>query len=90
MKNVLGNNKVLCIDRELPKYKNSLIKLSNLSNYTDNIFKNIESQKITMKNRDSYTQLNIAYWTYIIIKDFILKINPDFILYIQSPEDMER
>jgi len=33
--------------------------------------------------------MNIAYWTYILIKNFLIKVKPDHILYIQSPEDME-
>ena len=89
MLDLLGENKVLCIDRELPKYKNKEIDLSKFSSYPDNVFKNIESQKVTMKDRDSKTQMNIAYWTYSLLKDFVLKISPDHILYIQSPEDME-
>jgi len=89
MLDLLGENKVLCIDRELPNYKNKEIDYSKFSNYTDNVCKNIESQKVTMKDRDSKRQMNIAFWTYSLIKDFILKISPDHILYIQSPEDME-
>lgn len=89
MNNLVGQENVICIDRQLPKFKNTSFELSLLSNYPDNIFKNIESQKVTMKNRDSKTQKNIAFATYKIIKDFLLKIKPDFILYIQSPEDME-
>ncbi|MDB2449691.1 hypothetical protein N9W97_02950 [Pseudomonadales bacterium] len=89
MLDLLGENKVLCIDRELPKYKNKEIDLSKFSSYPDNVYKNIESQKVTMKDRDSKTQMNIAYWTYSLLKAFVLKISPDHILYIQSPEDME-
>ena len=89
MLDLLGENRVLCIDRESPKYKNKEIDLSKFSSYPDNVYKNIESQKVTMKGRDSKTQINIAYWTYSLLKDFVLKISPDHILYIQSPEDME-
>ena len=89
MNNLVGQEKVICTDRQLPKFKNTLFESSILSNYPDNIFKNIESQKVTMKNRDSNTQKNIAFATYTIIKDFLIKIKPNYILYIQSPEDME-
>ena len=71
MNNLVGQENVICIDRQLPKFKNTSFELSLLSNYPDNIFKNIESQKVTMKNRDSKTQKNIAFATYKIIKDFI-------------------
>ena len=60
MSDLLGKDNVLCIDLQLPKYKNAEVEFSELSNYTDNIYKNIESQKVTMKNRDSSTQMNIA------------------------------
>jgi hypothetical protein len=88
MSDMLGKDNVLCIDLELPKYKNAEVEFSELYNYPDNIYKNIESLKVKLKNRDSSTQMNIAYWTYILIKDFLLKVKPDHILYCQSPEDM--
>jgi len=89
MSGLLGGDRVLCLHQLLPKYKDKKIKLSNLSNYPDNIFKNIEVEKITLKNRKSDNQIHIAYWTYNLIKDFMLQTSPDYILYLQHPEDME-
>ncbi len=89
MSELLGGDRVLCLDRLLPKHKNMEIKPSILTNYPDNIFKNIESQKGYLKNRKSGSQRHIAFWTYSLIKDFMLRINPDHILYLQHPEDME-
>jgi hypothetical protein len=89
MSDLLGDDRVLCLHQLLPKYKDKKIKLSDLSNYPDNIFKNIESEKITLKNRKSDDQNHIAYWTYKLIKDFMLQTSPNYILYLQHPEDME-
>jgi len=86
---LLGDDKTLCLNRLLPKYKDKKIDLSNLSNYPDNLYKNIESKKKTMKKRKANKQINIAYWTYFLLKEFILNIGPDHILYLQAPENME-
>ena len=46
MNNLVGQENVICLDRQLPKLKNTLFDSSILSNYPDNIFKNVESQKL--------------------------------------------
>ncbi len=81
-------NNVLCIKRELPNNISQDIDLNELKNYPSNLFKDIESEKRTLKNKNSEEQLKIAFATYKLIKLFILKIKPDYILYIQHPENM--
>lgn len=89
MLEVISSEKSLCLNPLLPLYKNKEPQLDGLKNYPDNIYANIESQKVTMKNRHSEEQINLAYWSYALLKDFIKKINPDYILYTQPPENME-
>ena len=89
IRNLISDDNILCLNRELPKWKKKYIKLSDLKKYPDNIHKNIESDKLGLKKKPSDDQMRISYLTYFLIKSFILKIQPDHILYLQPAEDME-
>jgi hypothetical protein len=89
MKNLIGNDNVLCLNQELPKLKNKNVELSDLKNYPDCIHKNIESNKFNIKKKPSDIQMRISYLKYFLIKKFILKTQPNHILYLQPAEDME-
>ena len=61
MNNLVGQENVICIDRQLPKFKNTSFELSLLSNYPDNIFKNIESLKKTINTKEIIKFLSEVY-----------------------------
>jgi len=85
----LGGNELLCIDREFEMQRDKGHSLDELTNFCGNIYSAIESQKVNMKHRKSEYQTEKAILTYRIVKKFIVDSEPEIILFIQPPEDME-
>ena len=58
-----------------------------INDYPSNIFKDIESEKKTLKSKKSDKQLQIAFARYKLIKSFLKNNDVNHILYIQHPEN---
>jgi hypothetical protein len=89
MRSVLSAGKIVCIHEELPLVMAETFDLTPLRGYPGNIYKDIETEKITLKHRDSQRQLKTALATYKIIKRFMVDNRPDYVLYAQPPEGMD-
>lgn len=89
MKTVLPASQISCIHEQLPLVMEEAFDLTPLKGYPGNIFKDIETEKITLKHRDSQRQLKTALATYKIIKRFVDQNRPDYVLYAQPPEGMD-
>lgn len=81
------NMKTLCINQEITNIIDDEINLNELKDYPSNIFKDIESEKKTLKSKKSDKQLRIAFARYKLIKSFLKNNDVNHILYIQHPEN---
>ncbi|MDK2083865.1 hypothetical protein PT502_08625 [Aliarcobacter butzleri] len=81
------NIKILCINKEITSIIDEEINLNELKDYPSNIFKDIESEKKTLKSKKSDKQLQIAFARYKLIKSFLKNNDVNHILYIQHPEN---
>lgn len=88
MKALLGADQVICLNSELPRCIGTSVDLTLLADYPNNIYQNIETEKASLKHRKSERQLLIALSIYSLLKEFIKKVRPDYILYAQPPEGM--
>ncbi len=89
MVDLLGAGRVLCLHAALPARMKGELDLSLLSNYPGNIYRDIETEKITLKHRKSERQLRTALATYVLFKEFVARQQPDHILYAQPAEGMD-
>lgn len=89
IEDLLGADQVLCLHPKLPSRMKGALDISLMANYPGNIFKDIETEKITLKHRNSERQLRTAIATYSLLKEFVSQMAPDHILYAQPPEGMD-
>ena len=88
MIDLLGEDAVFCLKTCLLSQEIKKPDMSVLKDYPGNIYKDIETEKISLKHKKSKKQLQIAVNTYVLLRDYVKAQQPDFILYVQPPEGM--
>jgi hypothetical protein len=89
MKNQLPTGQLVCIHEQLSAVMSEAFDLTPLMDYPGSIIRDIETEKITLKHRDSRRQIKTALATYKIIKRFMVENRPDYLLFAQPPEGMD-
>jgi hypothetical protein len=89
MQEHLEKEQILCISKEVisTNFNESLDKV--LASYAGNIFRDIETEKITLKHRSGQYQTEYAAKVYNAIKSFAIEKKPDYILFAQPPEGID-
>jgi len=80
-KKLLGKEAVLYLHADMKNYLHAPDLLENLSNYSGNIYRNIESEKRCTKHKKSMRQLRTAAAMYLSTKAFVKKRQPTHILF---------
>ena len=80
-KNLLGEDAVLYLNADVKNHLNRPDLLDQLSDYSGNIYRNIESEKRYTKHKKSMRQLRSAAAMYCSLKAFVTKRQPTHILF---------
>lgn len=81
------NIDVLYLNEKVNDIINEKVNINELNSYPSNIFKDIETEKKTLKRKDSKEQLKIAVARYRLIKAYLKENTINHILYMQHPEN---
>lgn len=82
-KELLGDDSVLYVHTDMKNYLSQKNLLDQLSDYSGNIYRNIESEKRFTKHKKAQRQLKAAAAMYLSIKNFVQKRQPTHILFSQ-------
>ncbi len=80
---LLGNDAVHYLQKDMNNYRNDPDLLDRLSGYVGNIYRNIESEKRYTKHKRAAQQLQSAAAMYVSVKSFVQRRRPTHILFGQ-------
>ncbi|WP_346353522.1 hypothetical protein [Azotosporobacter soli] len=89
-KNLLGDENVYYLHDEFKKTYDLLLDKEVLVTYSGNIYRDIESDKKTIKGKSSIEQEKNAISTYLVYKKFLQQSRPDYLIFphVESHEGM--
>lgn len=85
----LSAENILCLYEEMAKLDDASVSFGMLKNFPSNIFKAVETEKITLKERPSAKQHSFVLRQYSVLKSFLERQKPDIVIYAQPPEGLD-